>query len=63
MVQPVMTEERESESSGEPQSQRTTITTPMPFIGVNDLVRPKRVGCYMIINEGAIERRRNSISR
>ena len=59
----VMTERRESENEGLPQSQRTTITTPMPFIGVADQVRPKRVGSYMIINEAALARRRNSISR
>ena len=58
-----MTEQRESENEGIPQSQRTTITTPMPFIGVADQIRPKTVGSYMIINEGALERRRNSISR
>jgi hypothetical protein len=58
-----MTEPRENENEGLPQSQRTTITTPMPFVGVADMVRPKRVGSYMIINEAALERRRHSITR
>lgn len=57
-----MTEQRESED-GLPQSQRTTITTPMPFASIADRVRPKTVGSYMIINEAALERRRHSISR
>jgi hypothetical protein len=35
----------------------------MPFVGVADMVRPKRVGSYMIINEAALERRRHSITR
>ena len=56
-----MTRERENE--GIPQSQRTTITTPMPFVAVADKVHPKNVGTYLIINEGAIERRRHSVSR
>jgi hypothetical protein len=55
--------ERESENEGIPQSQRVTITTPMPFIGINEKVRPKTVGAYMIINEGALERRRHSVPR
>lgn len=55
--------ERERENEGIPQSQRTTITTPMPFVGIADRVRPKTVGSYMIINEAALERRRHSISR
>lgn len=58
-----MTEQRESENEGIPQSRRTTITTPMPFVGIADRVRPKTVGSYMIINEAALERRRHSISR
>ena len=58
-----MTDPRESENEGIPQSQRTTITTPMPFIGVADRIQPKRVGSYMIINEAALERRRHSLSR
>jgi hypothetical protein len=58
-----MTEPRENENEGLPQSQRTTITTPMPFVGVADMVRPKKVGSYMIINEAALERRRHSITR
>jgi hypothetical protein len=59
----MMERDRESENEGIPQSQRVTITTPMPFVGINDRVRPKTVGAYMIINEAALERRRNSISR
>jgi len=58
-----MTEPRESENEGIPQSQRTTITTPMPFVGVADQIRPKTVGSYIIINEAALERRRHSLSR
>lgn len=59
----VMTEQRESENEGIPQSQRTTITTPMPFVGIADRIQPRTVGSYMIINEAALERRRHSISR
>lgn len=33
-----------------PESQRTTIPTPMPFAGVADRVKPS-VGMYVIVNE------------
>ena len=56
-----MTRERENE--GIPQSQRTTITTPMPFIAVADKVQPKTVGSYIFINDAALERRRMSVNR
>jgi hypothetical protein len=40
-----------------PQSQRVTVPTPMPFIGVADQVYPPRVGTYLIINERARAKR------
>lgn len=55
--------ERERENEGIPQSQRTTITTPMPFVAVADKVQPRTVGSYMIINDAALERRRNTVNR
>ena len=56
-------DQRESENEGIPRSQRTTITTPMPFAAAADQVRPKTVGSYMIINDAALERRRNTVNR
>lgn len=58
-----MTRELEGENEGIPQSQRTTITTPMPFAGIADKVQPRTVGSYMIINDAALERRRSSVNR
>ena len=52
---------------GVPESQRMTIPNPMPIASVADSLvqqmRTRSVGSYVIINEGAIERRRNSTRR